>query len=573
MERASFFKKINEDFSYSVLVSLVFHILILILVCVVIHPVTIKTREINPQDTKAFIKALTEIQEEMFPNQNMKETDPQAAFSNEEFFSILEGVRIPDLNLSEKQKIEFYKNMIKRYMVSEDTAGDYKASGLTKKDISELFKQAEGIRLDSGGTIYSSKNYSDGSTNFFYLPQQDINALKRLRRFEDMERTQMHVRGKRVKVDTEEGVKFIPEEYYFRESPYEDILAQGAELFFITRGFPSLGESSPFEGRNGKRVMDSFSKGLSPNFQVVYLYEDLSTLPPLLSGSWERKQVLHISSGSINRILDDLMELKEDQQFFHIKQNYLDQYHPDKGNLAQLLREFIYNNQSNVIIMVDDITGAFAFIEELYFNKPMDTYLAHYWKQFPQTQTGVECMFFLASFYDFERRGLTYLFRSYEKAKELVSQKYYRVDAFNKKAKAYVVKEMYETLIPVLIKKGYETEMSIVKEYFEEEENIYRMICETGDRNKDRALYSWGRLYWDQKEYDRALEKWDQIKDFSSFEVSDEIRDILESSMEKDALIYWLDKILIRESNERKEKLLKRLLQYYRWAKRAENER
>ncbi len=572
MKRTSFFRKSREDFSRSVLASLVFHILIIILVCVVTHRVSITTREINPHDTKAFIKALAEIQEEMFPNQNIKETDPQAAFSNEEFFRILEGVRIPDLNLSEKQKIEFYKNMLKRYMVSENAGEEYEAPELNKKDISTLFKQTESIQLDSGGKIYSSRNYSDGSKNFFYLPQQDINTLKRLRRFEDMERTQMHVRGKRVKLDTEEGVKFIPETYYFRESPYEDILAQGAELFFITRGFPSLGESSLFEGRDRNRAVDSFLKGLSPNFQVVYLYEDLSTPSPLLSESRKKKQALNISSGSINRILDDLMELKEDQQFFHFKQNYLDQYHPDKGNLAQLLREFIYNNQSNIIIMVDDITGAFAFVEELYFNKPMDTYLARYWKQFPQTQTGVECLFCLASFYDFERRGLTYLFRSYDKAKELVSQKYYRVDAFNKKAKAYVVKEMYETLISALMKKGYETEMSIVREYFEEEENLYRMICETGGRNRDRALYSWGRLYWDQKEYDLALEKWDQIKDFSSFEISDEIRDVLESSMEKDTLVYWLDKIFIRESNESNEKLLKRLLKYHRWAKRAEKE-
>jgi len=98
------------------------------------------------------------------------------------------------------------------------------------------------------------------------------------------------------------------------------------------------------------------------------------------------------------------------------------------------------------------------------------------------------------------------------------------------------------------------------------------MICEIGGRNRDRALYSWGRLYLDQKEYDLALEKWDQIKDFSSFEIPDEIRDFLKSSMEKEALVYWLDKIFIRESNKGNEKLSKRLLKYRRWQRRAEKE-
>lgn len=181
----------------------------------------------------------------------------------------------------------------------------------------------------------------------------------------------------------------------------------GELSFFITREFPDLGESTPSEENDRNKDIDSFLKRIFPNFQVVYLYDDPSTQFLPLSKSWKHKKSLNISLGGINQLLDGWMELKEDQQFFYFKQNYLDQYHPDKGNLAKLLREFIYNNQSNVIIVVDKISGAFAFIEELYFNKPLDTYLPHYWRKFSKTQTGMECLFCLASFYDFERRGLT----------------------------------------------------------------------------------------------------------------------------------------------------------------------
>lgn len=51
---------------------------------------------------------------------------------------------------------------------------------------------------------------------------------------------QTKIFGGRIKVETEGGVTYIPEPYYFRESPSEEIMAQGVE-FFYNQGIPGFG--------------------------------------------------------------------------------------------------------------------------------------------------------------------------------------------------------------------------------------------------------------------------------------------------------------------------------------------
>jgi hypothetical protein len=74
--------------------------------------------------------------------------------------------------------------------------------------------------------------------------------------------------------------------------------------FFITRGFPDLDESTPSEENDKNKDIDSFLKRISPNFQVVYLYDGPSTQFLPLSKSWKHKKALNISLGDINQLLD-----------------------------------------------------------------------------------------------------------------------------------------------------------------------------------------------------------------------------------------------------------------------------
>jgi hypothetical protein len=161
------------------------------------------------------------------------EWDTSLTISNQEFFKVFKGARIPDLKLNQKKKKEFYKKMIKAYVDLEDTEKNVLNLEFSQKKLQELFKKTDSLQLNSGGKIYSSKVDSDTKKSFLFLPQQKINTLNQLIKFEKVERKQTTVRGGRIRVETQEGVKYIPEQYYFRESPYEEMIAHGAGLFFI----------------------------------------------------------------------------------------------------------------------------------------------------------------------------------------------------------------------------------------------------------------------------------------------------------------------------------------------------
>ncbi len=569
MEKIFSFRKRESSFVHSVGLSFVSHILVFILICLFYNLSSVSARRASSSDIQAFARALGEVEKEMFSGDSITEQFPFKDIPHEEIFKKFQEIKVPKLKLNEKQKIELYKKMIKAFMALEDPEKRVQYPELTSKKILDLFKDQDHIQLDSGGKIFNSRIYSENKKEFVFAPPQKISTLERLRKFEDREKKWTRIRGGRVEVQTEEGVKFIPQPYYFRESPYEQILAQGASLFFIFRGFPQIDPDPSFKEKSGENQADDFVKGLSPDFQVIYLYESVSSPSQTIWEPRKQKEPLTLSKGKINQLLDQWMEFSEEEQFDYFRQNYLEKYHPDSGDLAELLREFVYNNQSNVIIVIDEISGAFAFIEELYFNKPMDTYLPMFWSKHRKTQTGMECLFCLASFYDFERRGMAYLFDAYDEAQDLVSKKFFPKNVYNKKAKAYVVKEVYEDLIPALLEKGYETESEILGRYYQEEERIYRMIAETNGPNKDRALYSWGRLDWERREYDKALEKWNQIGESFSSGVFGDIREKLESSMPKETLIFWIDKIFAKESYQENKKILERLLQFQRWEKRS----
>jgi len=569
MEKIFSYRKRESSFVHYVGLSFVSHILVFILICLFYNLSSVSAKKAPSSDLKAFARALGEVENEMFSGDSITEQFPLKDIPHEEIFKKFKEIKVPKLKLNEKQKIEIYKKMIKAFLALVDSEKRAQNPELTSKNILDLFKDQDHVQLDSGGKIFNSRIYSENKKEFVFAPPKKISFLERLRKFEDREKKWTRIRGGRVEVQTEEGVKFIPQPYYFRESPYEQILAQGASLFFIFRGFPQIDPASSFKEKSGENQDDDFVKGLSPDFQVVYLYESVSSPSQTLWEPKKQKEPLTLSKGKINQLLDQWMEFSEEEQFDNFRQSYLERYHPDSGDLAELLREFVYKNQSNVIIVIDEISGAFAFIEELYFNKPMDTYLPTFWSKHRKTQAGMECLFCLASFYDFERRGLAYLFDAYEKAKELLSKKYYPMNVYNKKVKAYAVKQVYEELIPALREKGYEKKEDILQKYYQEEEDIFRIISETKGPNRDRALFSWGRLYWDRQDYDKALEKWKQIGESFSSEVFDDIREKLESSMPKESLIFWIDKIFAKESYHENKKILERILQYQRWEKRS----
>ena len=99
--------------------------------------------------------------------------------------------------------------------------------------------------------------------------------LDYFRRNENLEKERYYIINNQVRVETEEGIKYIPEEFYFRQCPYEEIMAQGAGLFYITEGFPVLKEGEPLSPQNRFQGNPKSSSKSWNNIVVIFLSGDV----------------------------------------------------------------------------------------------------------------------------------------------------------------------------------------------------------------------------------------------------------------------------------------------------------
>lgn len=194
-----------------------------------------------------------------------------------------------------------------------------------------------------------------------------------------------------------------------------------------------------------------------------------------------------------------------------------------------------------------------------------------YLKENQGTKTGLEFLFCLASLYDFERRGLAYLSDSYEEAKRLLEDPYSQSDAFNIRAKAFVIKEVFEEIILEIKNRGYNSLDEVLDRYREEQKKIYSMIIRKSREARNQGLFSLGCLYWDEGQYDLAFKEWRKIDDSYPSQAFQEIREFFSSNDYSQEMISQVDDIFEFEAYKRSRDLLRRLLKYHRWEKRGKN--
>ena len=560
-------KKRKYSFSSALFLSVVFHTIIIGFLCFT-HPSSIVSAK--EKEYEVFAQAFTETKDDVVKDKSFE----QQLFETEgdELLKILGGDKIFDLNLENKEKVEFYKKLIRAYFqleknkISKDPASD-----ITFDDLMIFLQNLGEIELSSGSKVYvSDSTLEDKAMDFYRISKERRDMIKYFTRHEDLEKERTEVVRNHVILKTETGIRYIPSEYYFRDSPYEQILAMGARLFYVVKGFPDLEKESFLETYKSEE-RDVFDPVESEKKFVVFFIHDSSIKRSPLETSQSQKKLLKASNDEIQKILDDLMLLPEDEQLLYFKENYLEEYDPDDGNLPVLTKEFFYENLSNVIIIIDDISASFTYIEEIFYNRPYDRYFQSYYKENQGTKTGLEFLFCLASLYDFERRGLAYLSDSYEEAKRLLKDPYSQSDAFNIRAKAFVIKEVFEEIILEIKNRGYNSLDEVLDRYREEQKEIYSIIIRKSREARNQGLFTLGCLYWDEGQYDLAFKEWRKIDDSYPSQAFQEIREFFSNNDYSQEMISQVDDIFDLESYKRSRDLLRRLLKYHRWEKRGKN--
>jgi hypothetical protein len=269
--------------------------------------------------------------------------------------------------------------------------------------------------------------------------------------------------------------------------------------------------------------------------------------------------------------LDKFLTLPEEEQFLYFKKKYLDKYDLESDELAYLTRKFIHSNLNNIIIPVSDISLAFDYIEELYFNKPLEYQFLKFLRENPDTNVSAEFLLTLASHFDFERRAIEYLYQAYDEAKKYLSQKYRISEVYNKQVKCYIIKETYEKLLKILEERGYSTLDKVSDRYVEEQIGLYETVINMGGKPRNHGLYDLGCLYWGLGLRDLALATWTQIDDSYQSEALNSIKDELTWHDGVQKAYPRIDRILIWAANRGIKERLKRLISLGKWNSRRKS--
>jgi hypothetical protein len=344
-----------------------------------------------------------------------------------------------------------------------------------------------------------------------------------------------------------------------------------SKLFYAAEGFPEMEPENKAPGSPGEESGSDGNAGRKPVFRVVYLQKgkpgaaDLRAAPSSLPAGLKEE--------SVDRILDDLMELDEDEQVRVFDRDYLHKFNPDDPVLAKLMGEFFYKNLGTVFLLGDELSTGFDFLEQLYYRKRSMNHFLAYARRNSRSRTGEEIFFCLAAFLDFERRCIVRL----QDAKDLVMRVLTDsppapVNVHEKKIKAYLLRQVAKDLSVESRLLGAATHEALLKKYRDEQIAVLEKLAAGEGEGRNRALLNLGVLLWEEGLAHEALEKWRQLDMSYSTPLASRIRDIVvsESSGElTDRKRFDIDRILADRGDSDRQAFLERLIKFHRWAKRS----
>lgn len=556
--KAWFLKK-QSSFSLAVYLSLILHSVVFVLFCFSALSSSYSDSKLSSQ--RAISQAIRE-EPDLSTDQDLGMTD------------LLKGFDISGYNLSEDEKIQLYKKLITSYTLLKDREPkDEFPSEITREDILDFLRHKGGFNLESGKKIIPAvPTRGKQNTKLNVLPKPTIRDLRSLQRFPSEDMNYLVSRGN-VRVNSPTGIKVVPSQYFFRKSPFEQILAQGIRLFFIVEGFPDIAEKTASEihyvDTSSENLFQAATRG---GFQVVLLSGLSGSPDQRLSELQEGREELAVGPAfeeHFSKYCDEFLVLPEEQQFLYFRENYLEKYDLNSEELARLTGKFIHRNLNNIIIPVSEISSAFDYLEELYFNKPLEHQFVKLWKDYPGTYVGAQVLLTLASHYDFERRAIGYLDKAYEEAKRYLTRKYRVSEVYNKKTKCYVIKKVYEQLDREMRNRGYASMDEVSQKYIEKQIELYDMVIAMGGEPGNHGLYDLGCLYWDLGFRGMAIDTWGQIDDSYESEALDSIKEALAWLDDPENAHTLIDNILNWYATKGVGQRLKRLLDLGKWKARG----
>lgn len=563
------YSKQGVVFSTALGISLIFHLLLFLLFSL---PIPFLSVQKTPASSEAILKKAIKAINEEFPDR-FRYLFPDAPAPNITLDKDLTDIKIQGAEFSDEEQAAVLKEVLLKFLENPELYKKYgKSLKITAADI-QKFLQNFDIEASGYDVFTAAGTSGEESINLSLLEKQKARRLEQQNNAPDTVKELYKKEGGMVLVEMEGFTKSVPAGYFYRESPFKEILAEGPRMFFIVSGFPDLTDGVQHDKKNGPEA-DSLSDMKLRDVFDVFLIQDTSAIQVLRpsgeSTTTSKSSNKELTDISQTEVLDDLMHFSEPEQLNKFQKMYLTPKKLNDGETADFTLKFFRSNLNDVLIHISGISTAFDYVEEIYFNKAIDGRLIEFIQAHGDTKVGLEFMLVLASRYRFERKALMLLAAAYEEARETLPLRMYRSEIHNKKTKCFVIKEMYEQLVREINKLGYKTIDEAAKEYAKEEAKLYQYLVSMDGARRNIGLFALGRFYWRFDMRELAVDTWKEISDTFSTPLLDEIRLILSNKRKLEATYLLIDNTLQFYDNKDTEKLLKRLVQFERWSRRTD---
>jgi len=580
-------KKISRGavspFFMSILISFGLHFcLFLLLICGSAGPWRRVPTEASSSDInklvaikeKALAQALGSLQGKFPSQESLEEAIDQNKLKA--FLSALLKFEFLSPDLKEEELAAFYQSLLEAIIRSDVEPKNLDNREITEEDLFALFDQVKNKEVETKrGQVFIPPSSPEAGA-WLFLDRGRLETLRRLKQVVPNE-TRFSLQGKKVIVKRSYGLESIPAVYFFKSSPYEAILASGASLFYFVSGFPPL----PFSPESPP--VESASPRTQP--QEVYFQGNSLPLKLFMVADWpsfqkdkpiqghpeteEREKALKKLLVEWPKLLDEMVKLPEKEQLRLFFQQYLAPFDLNDPRIAALTEEFLTHNLNNVIIPINNISVAYDYLEELYFNKTFDREIIAFLRRHLQTRVGAEFLIYLASQYAFERRALNYLNQAYKEAKEFLIRRFLPPEIHDQMAKCFVVALIYEDCLAVARKQGYKSWFEVEADYLQAQMACYQYLIDCHESYRDRGWYELGCFYWNVGEREKAKECWLQVGTNFPSRVWREIIEILTRTADKEKAFKQIDNLFAATSDEECLQLLARLLKAGRWESRV----
>ena len=452
--------------------------------------------------------------------------------------------------------------------------------------LDEIFSSAElknGILTSSGDRVFAVRPPAGGEgIRFEKLDRDDMKKLAKTMANEELEKDIVSVTKGNIILDprkkeekrfllTKSTALAIPEQYYFRKSPYDKIIASGANLFAFSGGFGNLSDEkmrSDFDASSQKKSAAVSRAEANDRMDIVFVDLKIKKASSILM----RKSGLNLSGEEITKILDNLMQLPEKAQFERMRQDYWEKYDADSGSLAELTESFFEGNLNGLFFEVNAVSTAFDYLEELYFKRAIYDYLPRYGRDNGATKTGSLILLYLAASYDFEKRTLMNISNAYDEANDSFNKGYILNNLFNSRAKAFTVKRVYEQIGGSIKRLRIKSLKDLYDRYTEQQKAIFDVLIKADDEYRDRGLYAAGKLAWEGGDFQTAIGIWGKIDPQAAIEPYQMMKPYMGNSVDKKIQIAKIQNVFIAlEISGNNRRHLARLVQYDKWKKREES--